>query len=181
MKKKFLGMFSKKQTLKQDSSTTSDEPELSKQEENILIVRQFIQSAKNKVSYTLFELASSDLLTFFNQENPEPEVLLLFQCCVALLAGRVPSDMVEVNKNFKPLSNNWASCRRMLIHPNFLDKIRDLKDVNFSIDEMEIVEKYSSGFNGLPEILKVISSYLCGLVECEKMFMNSVMELMKSS
>ncbi len=69
----------------------------------------------------------------------------------------------------------------MLIHPNFIDKVRDLKDVNFSIDEMEIVEKYSSGFNGLPEQLKVISSYLCGLVECEKMFMTSVSELMKVS
>ncbi len=78
MKKKLLGMFSKKKNSKQDSTPTSEQPELTKQEENVLIIRQFIQSTKNKVSHTLFEIASSDLLVYFTQENPEPEVLILF-------------------------------------------------------------------------------------------------------
>lgn len=181
MKKKFLNLFSKKKAPKPEPVQTSEQPESSKQEENVLIIRQFIQSAKTKVSYTLLEIASSDLLAYFVQENPTPEVLLLFQCCMVLLAGRVPTDMVEVNKNNKPISNNWASCRRMLIHPNFLDKIRGLKDVTFSQEEMDTIEAFSPGFNGLPEQLTVISSFLCGLLECEKMYITSIAELAKAS
>ena len=79
------------------------------------------QSALKDISEKDFQMAKS----FANPPKGVPEV---FGTCIYLMAGLVPNEMVEVDKNKKPKAADWKACQKMMKDPkDFKNKLIDCK------------------------------------------------------
>jgi hypothetical protein len=176
MKKKLFSLFKKPKSKSEKSPEgIGKDREL---EERIQAIRNNILKTKNELDMTLDGVNKHELQQLFLVENPDDSVYELFQCLLHILAGRAPDDMIEVNSANKPINDNWASCRKMIIHPDFLKELRKLKEINLSEDHLKMIDTFKAKRYELTNSLFILACYMITMGECDRLYNKTINYLM---